>query len=75
MTYKHLEGESNQDRQARLEAEYAAYVADHKSRGIETINYMNWVTSKKFTEKIANGERAFDRRHAQVKIDKPDERA
>lgn len=51
MSYLHKDGETNQERQARLDAEYIAYVSECKTTGVDSINYMNWLTSKKFSEK------------------------
>jgi hypothetical protein len=62
MTYANLEGESDRDREKRHQVEYDAYVAECRAGDIEPINFMNWNTSRKFNEKIANGERAIDRR-------------
>ena len=50
MSYVHLEGESNQDREKRLASEYEEYVTLCKQAGVEAINYMNWLASKKRQE-------------------------
>lgn len=51
MSYFHLEGETNQDREKRLKAEFDAYAADLKLRGIDPGNYPNWLASKKHNER------------------------
>lgn len=63
MTYKHIEGESDRDREKRHAAEYQTYLQQCSEDGVEPTNYMNWNVSRKFSEKIANGERATERRN------------
>lgn len=50
MSYLHLEGETNQDREKRLKAEFDAYAEDLKAKSIDPGNYPNWLASKKHTE-------------------------
>lgn len=51
MTYRHLTDETNQERDARLQAEYNAYVSDCSVNKVAPINYMNWLASKKHHER------------------------
>ena len=53
---------SREETERQLAEEYAAYLVLCSQEGTHPVNYMNWATSKKFNEKLAKGERAFDRR-------------
>lgn len=58
--------ETREEREKRLQAEYDAYVAQCALTSVDAINFMNWITSKKFKAKMARGERAFDRREVRA---------
>ena len=68
MTHAKHDDETNDERNARLQAEYDTYVELCKQDGVAAINYVNWSASKKFHEKIAKGERAVERRHEKTEV-------
>ena len=68
MTHARMDGETNDERNKRLQDEYDTYVTLCKQDGVEAINYVNWSASYKFNEKIAKGERAVERRHEKTEV-------
>lgn len=67
MSYFHLETdgvkESNQARNARLLAEYDAYVSQCIVDSVAPLNWVNWLASKKSNERIAMGKHPTERRN------------
>ena len=68
MTYKHLENETNQEREIRLAAEYADYLVETEN----PTNYMNWLASKKFHERQAEGTGVTAKQIAESSIGRED---